>query len=262
MNSKLIYNAFQQLVGQHARGNYIFPDRCTQEVCNYSGVKPFIYNTPIGATTNQTSRAAVALTYSTCAVGTQLREKTDRAINETDVESVYPTMLLVPGGIKVTATPLPDDNPREKAEIIQKCLEMVHNTITITSVVIVVEQVNSCIFDNTDRLVALDGVVMSIESDLAKAFTMLLGIHPMSPIQGRQPDISSVFQRTNEAKQLEKLGLRAYLAAHIPELIDTLQSTARTAHIPRQRSHIGNSLLATPKNSNQLARLTQTASAF
>ena len=83
MNGKRIYDTFQQLVGQDARGNYIFPDRCTQEVCNYFGVKSFISNTPIGATTNQTSRAAVALTYSTCAVGMQLWEQIDRAINET-----------------------------------------------------------------------------------------------------------------------------------------------------------------------------------
>ena len=121
---------------------------------------------------------------------------------------------------------------------------------------IVVEQVDSCIIDNTARLVALDGVIMSIEDALAKAFPTLLGIHPMSPMQGCQPDIYFVFQRTNEAKQLEKLGLRAYLAAHIPELIGILQSTARTAHTPRQHSRIGNSLLAMPKNSTQLARLT------
>ena len=61
---------------------------------------------------------------------------------------------------------------------------MVHNAITITSVVIVVEQVNSCIFDNIERLVALDGVMMTIEDALTKAFPTLLGIHPMSPIQG------------------------------------------------------------------------------
>ena len=91
-------------------------------------------------------------------------------------------MLLVPGGIKVMAIPFPDDNPREKAETIQRCLEMVHNAITIASVVIVVEQVKSCIFENIERLVALDGVVMTIENALVKAFPMLLGIHPMSPI--------------------------------------------------------------------------------
>ena len=108
-----MYDAFRQLVGQDARGNYIFPNRCTQEVCNYLGVKPFISNTPIGATTNQTSRAAVALTYSTCPVGMQLREQIDRAINETDAESAYPIMLLVPGGIKVTEIPLPGrSNPK------------------------------------------------------------------------------------------------------------------------------------------------------
>ena len=123
----------------------------------------------------------------------QLREQIDRAINETDAESAYPTMLLVPGGNKVMAIPFPDDNPQEKAETIQRCLEMVHNVITIASVVIVVEQVNSCIFDNIERLVALDGVMMTIKDVIAEASPTLLGIHQISPIQGCQPDISFVF---------------------------------------------------------------------
>ena len=83
----------------------------------------------------------------------------------------------------MTAIPLPDDNPREKAETIQKCLEMVHNAITIISVGIVVEQVNSYIFDNAEKLVAFDGVIMATEDALAAAFPTLLGIRPMSPMQ-------------------------------------------------------------------------------
>ena len=71
---------------------------------------------------------------------------------------------------------------------------MVHNTITISSIVLLEEQADSSIFDNREKIVALDGTLMTIEDVLAKLFPTLLGIHPMSPVQGCQPDISLVFE--------------------------------------------------------------------
>ena len=103
-------------------------------------------------------------------------------------------MTLVVEGIKVTAVPLPDENPREKAGTIRKCVEMVHDAITISSIVLLVEQVDSSIFDNRGRIVTLGGAPMTIEVALAKSSPTLLGIHPMSPMLGYQPDISCVFQ--------------------------------------------------------------------
>ena len=153
-----------------------------------------------------------------------LRDKCEKALNGTDEEGAFPTMTLVSGGIKVTAIPLPDKNPREKAETIQKSVEMVHNATTISSIVLLVDQVDSSIFDSRGKLVTLDGAPMTIEDALAKLFPMLLGIHPMFPVQGCQPDISSVFQWTNMAEQLRALGLWAYLANHIPNLSGPLQS--------------------------------------
>ena len=154
-------------------------------------------------------------------------DKIDRALNGADDESVFPSMSLVPGWIKVTAIPLPDNDPREKVETIRKCVEMVHSAITISSLVLLVEQVNNSNFDNREKIVALDRTLMTIEDVLAKSLPTLLGIHPISPVQGCLPDISFVFQWTNVAEQLRTFGLQAYLENHIPELIDVLVTLCR-----------------------------------
>ena len=57
----------------------------------------------------------------------------------------------------------------------------------------------------------------------------------MSPVQGYQPDTSFVFQHTNVAEQLRNLGLRSYLASHIPDLIASLRSTEKATTTPCQR---------------------------
>ena len=112
----------------------------------------------------------------------------------TRVESALPSMSLVPGGIKVTAIPLPDNNPQEKVETIRKYVEMVHNAITISSIVLLVEQVDSGIFDDREKIVALNGALMTTEDALTELFPTLLVINPISPVQGCQPDISLVFE--------------------------------------------------------------------
>ena len=180
-------------------------------------------------------------------------DKIDRALNGADDESVFPSMSLVPGWIKVTAIPLPDNDPGEKVETIRKCVEMVHNAITISSIVLLVEQVDSSIVDDREKIVALNGALMTTEDALTELFPTLLVIKPISPVQGCQPDISFVFQWTNVAEQLRTLGLWAYLANHIPEPIGPLQSISRTAHMPRQRSRFGNSSLTTPRNATRRA---------
>ena len=98
------------------------------------------------------------------------------------------------------AIPLPDKNPQEKAETIRKCVEMVHDAIIISLILLLVEKVDSSIFDDEGKIVTLNGAQMTIEDALAKLFPTLLGLHPMSPMQGCQPDISFVFQWTNVAE--------------------------------------------------------------
>ena len=53
---------------------------------------------------------------------------------------------------------------------------------------------------------------LTTEAELAKLFPTLIGIHPLCPLPGCQPDITFIFQRTHEALQLKSLDLRAYLA--------------------------------------------------
>ena len=81
-------------------------------------------------------------------------------------------------------------------------MEMVHDTDTVSSIVLLVEQVDSSIFDNRGKMVTLDEAPMTTEDALARLFPTLLGIHPMFPIQGCQPDISFGFQPTDMAGRL------------------------------------------------------------
>ena len=62
-------------------------------------------------------------------------------------------MILVDGGIRATATPLPAENSRGKMETIRNCVEMVRDADTVSSVVLLVEQVDSReFFDNRGKL--------------------------------------------------------------------------------------------------------------
>ena len=262
MNGKLVYDKFTQLVGKNIRGNYIFSNKCAQEVSNCFGVKSFWSHPVPGTSNNQIPKSAVAITYSTCEIGLLLQDQCGKALNRSNEESVFPMMTLVAGGIKVTAIPLLDEYPREKAESIRKCVEMVHDVIAIFSMVLLVKQVDSSIFDNRGEIVTLDGTPMTIEDASAKLFPTLFGIHQMYPAQGCQPDISFVIQWTNVAKQLRILGLREYLVNHILDLIGPLQSIARTASMPCQRNCFGNSPSTTPRITTCLVRLNQMASAY
>ena len=105
---------------------------------------------------------------------------------------------------------------------IQKCVEIVYEAETVSLIVILGGQVDSSISDDRGEMITTDGDPMVMEDALVKLFPMLLGIHPMSPVQGYQPDVSFVFQRTNVAEQLRNLGLWSLLASHISDLIGPL----------------------------------------
>ena len=107
-------------------------------------------------------------------------------LNETDDDGAFPTMTLVNGGFRVIATPLPA-LPRTLVKItetIQKCVEIVYSAETVSLIVILVEQVDSSIFYDRGEMITPDVVLMIMEDAVVKLFLTLLGIHPMSPVQG------------------------------------------------------------------------------
>ena len=63
-------------------------------------------------------------------------------------------------------------------------MEIVYSAETVSSIVLLVEQVDSSIFDDRGEIITLDGDPIIMEDAQAKLFPTLLGIHPMSPVQG------------------------------------------------------------------------------
>ena len=74
-----------------------------------------------------------AITFSTCDTVLLLRAQYEKALNGTGEDSAFPTMTLVDGWIIVTTIPLLAGNSREKAETIQKYVEMVQDADTVSS---------------------------------------------------------------------------------------------------------------------------------
>ena len=92
-------------------------------------------------------------------------------------------MTLVDGGLNLTLIPLPVQKSREKTETFQKCVDIVHDAITVDTLPFVIKQVNSSIFEDRTKMVMYKGTTtmesLTIKDALAKLFPTLIGIHPL-----------------------------------------------------------------------------------